>query len=162
MADATDSKSVFERSAGSSPASGTKFARTTFGRRPGSGGFESLLKTVDGEAISLVCTPQGRADEMTEAFVTMESLGIARHPLLDLGDAVELIAHHLRVNLSGPEQNLCETAQPDLTVLQPSSTEVTSGSGLRRGWLRSGRLGRCRGLRGGRFASRAIRRWRRA
>ena len=63
--------------------------------------FESLLKTVDGDAISLVCTLQGRADETTEAFFTMEPLGIARHPLPDLGDLVELIAHHLRVNLAG-------------------------------------------------------------
>lgn len=62
--------------------------------------FESLLKTVDGDAISLVCTLQGRADETTEAFFTMEPLGIARHPLPDLADVVELIAHHLRVNLS--------------------------------------------------------------
>jgi hypothetical protein len=58
--------------------------------------FESLLKTVDGDAISLVCTLQGRADETTEAFFTMEPLGIARHPLPDIADVVELVAFHLR------------------------------------------------------------------
>jgi hypothetical protein len=40
--------------------------------------FESLLKTVDGDALSLVCTLQGRADETTEAFFTMEPLGTAQ------------------------------------------------------------------------------------
>jgi hypothetical protein len=63
--------------------------------------FESLLKTVDGDAISLVCTLQGRADETTEAFFTMEPLGLARYPIPDLGDVVELIAQHLRANLTG-------------------------------------------------------------
>jgi hypothetical protein len=58
--------------------------------------FESLLKTVDGDALSLVCTLQGRADETTEAFFTVEPLGIARHPLPDLANVVELVAFHLR------------------------------------------------------------------
>jgi hypothetical protein len=58
--------------------------------------FESLLKTVDGDALSLVCTLQGRADETTEAFFTMEPLGIARHPLPNLADIVELVAFHVR------------------------------------------------------------------
>ena len=58
--------------------------------------FESLLKTVDGDAVSLVCTLQGRADETTEAFFTMEPLGVARHPLPDLVDVVALLADHLR------------------------------------------------------------------
>jgi hypothetical protein len=63
--------------------------------------FESLLKTVDGDVISLVCTLQGRADETTEAFFTMEPLGLARCPIPDLWDVVELIAQHLRANLTG-------------------------------------------------------------
>ncbi len=57
--------------------------------------FESLLKTVHGDAVSMVCTLQGRADETIEAFFTMEPIGIARGELPDIDGVTDLIAHHL-------------------------------------------------------------------
>jgi hypothetical protein len=57
--------------------------------------FETLLTTVHGDAVSLVCTLQGRADETTEAFFTMEPLGIASGELPDISGITDLFAHHL-------------------------------------------------------------------
>jgi hypothetical protein len=58
--------------------------------------FESMLRTIHGDAVSLVCTLQGRADETAEAFFTMEPLGVALHELPNMDGITELIAHHLR------------------------------------------------------------------
>jgi hypothetical protein len=58
--------------------------------------FESLLRTVHGEALSVVCTLQGRSDETTEAFFTIEPLGVALHELPDIDGVTELVAYHLR------------------------------------------------------------------
>jgi hypothetical protein len=57
--------------------------------------FESLLTTVAGDAVSLVCTLQGRSDETTEAFFTMEPIGLAHGELPEIGGVIDLIAHHL-------------------------------------------------------------------
>lgn len=57
--------------------------------------FETLLRTVDGDTLSLVCTLQGRANGTTEAFLTLERFDIARGPMLSIADLTELILEYL-------------------------------------------------------------------
>ena len=63
--------------------------------------LEFLVRSTSGDAISVVCSLQGRANGTTEAFITLEPLATARGPLPDVGEVARLMAELIRERLVG-------------------------------------------------------------
>ena len=63
--------------------------------------LEFLVRSASGDAISVVCSLQGRANGSTEVFFTLEPLATALGPLPDVREVVRLAAQFIRHRLNG-------------------------------------------------------------
>ena len=63
--------------------------------------LEFLVRSTSGDAISVVCSLQGRATGCTEVFFTLEPLATAPGPLPDVHEVVRLAAQLIRRRLNG-------------------------------------------------------------
>lgn len=61
--------------------------------------LEFLVRSTSGDAISVVCSLQGRANGSTEVFFTLEPLATARGPLPDVREVAMLIGQLIRERL---------------------------------------------------------------
>jgi hypothetical protein len=62
--------------------------------------LEFLVRSTSGDAISVVCSLQGRANGSTEVFFTLEPLATARGPLPEVAEVAAMIGQLIRERLS--------------------------------------------------------------